>query len=165
MDLLLEHQNGEFKRFYTDHRLSLQESNKMFWLYTLLVDILRKVRSSINRIIIENEKNGFYPSKNASFDILSLADQLHRSKSTYSDSPKHSKIYFSENQVSNLIKLGLNHLPQAMKAYKEAVWKDMVHKYEASMLEDGFWNKVVNELFRQARENATVTSDLSDLFK
>lgn len=52
MDLLLKHQNREFKRFQSDHDLSLQESNEMFWLYVLSVDILRKVRSSINRIII-----------------------------------------------------------------------------------------------------------------
>lgn len=165
IDLLLEHQNGEFKRFYTDHGLSLQESNKMFWLHTLLVDILRKVRFSINCIIIGKERNGFCPQKNSLFHILSLADQLYRSKSTYSDGLERSKIYFSENQVSNLINLGLNHLPQAIKAYKEAVQKDMMHKYEAFILEDRFGNEVVNELFRQAREDATVTFDLSDLFK
>lgn len=165
IDLLLEYQNGEFKRFYTDHGLSLQESNKMFRFHTLLVDILRKVRSSINRIIIGKEKNGFCPQKNFLFHILSLANQLYRSKSTYSDGPERSKIYFSENQVSNLIKLGLNHLPQAMKSYKKAVQKDMMHKYKASMLEDGFGNEVVNELFRQAKEDATVTSDFSDFFK
>lgn len=35
-----------------------------------------------------------------------------------------------------------------MKAYKEAVRKDKVHKYEAFMLEDGVGNKAVDELFR-----------------
>lgn len=82
----------------------------MFWLYALLVDILKKIRSSINYIIIGKKRNGFHPQKNVSFDILSLANQLHRLKSIYLDIPKHGKIYFSENQILNLIKLGLNHL-------------------------------------------------------
>ena len=93
----------------------------MFQLHALLVDVLRKVRSSINCVIIRKERNGFCPQKDASFDILNLADQLHRSKSTYPEGSKRGKIYFSENQVLNLVQLGLTHLPQAVKAYKEAV--------------------------------------------
>lgn len=38
MDLSLEHQNGEFKRFRTDYGSFFQESEKMFWLHTLLLD-------------------------------------------------------------------------------------------------------------------------------
>lgn len=41
----------------------------------------------------------------------------------------------------------------------------MMHKYEASMLKDGVGNKAINELFKQAREDTIVTSDLSHLFK
>lgn len=44
------------------------------------------------------------------FNILSLANQLYRSKLTYLERPKHGKIYFSENQVLDLIKLGLKYL-------------------------------------------------------
>lgn len=88
---------------------------------------------------------------------------MHRSKSTYPEGPKHGKIYFSENQVPNLVQLGLTHLPRAVKASKKAVQKNKVHK--ASILEDGVGNKVVDELFRQARKDATVTSNLTDLFK
>lgn len=163
IDLLLEYQNREFKRFCTDCGSSLQENDEIFWLHDLLVDVLRKVRSSMNRIIIGKEKDVFCPQKDASFDILSLVDQLHRSKSTYPEGPKRGKIYFSENQVPNLVQLGLTHLSRAVKAYKEAVQKDIMH--EASILEDGAGNKAVDELFRQAREDAAVTSDLTDLFE
>lgn len=41
--------------------------------------------------------------KDASFNILSLANQLYRSKSTHPDGYKYIKIYFSENQVLELI--------------------------------------------------------------
>lgn len=75
----------------------------------------------MNRIIVGKERNGYHLTKNASFDILSLADQLYRSKSTYLEEPKHGKIYFSENQVPDFVKLGLEHLSQAIKAYKETV--------------------------------------------
>ena len=65
----------------------------------------------MNCVIIRKERDGFRPQKNASFDILSLANQLHRLKSTYPEGPERDKIYFSENQVPNLVQLGLTHLP------------------------------------------------------
>ena len=37
--------------------------------------------------------------------------------------------------------------------------------HEASILEDGAGNEAVDELFRQARKDAAVTSDLTDLFE
>lgn len=81
----------------------------MFWLHILLVDALKKIRSFINCIIVDKEKNGYHPINNASFDILSLANQLHRLKSTYPERLKRGKIYFSENQVPDLVKLGLEY--------------------------------------------------------
>ena len=117
----------------------------------------------MNCVIIRKERDGFCPQKDASFDILSLANQLHRSKSTYPKGSEYGKIYFSKNQVSNLVQLGLTHLSQVVKAYKEAVQKDKVHK--TSILEDRARNKIVDKLFRQAREDAVVTSDLTDLFE
>ena len=77
MDLLFEHQNGEFKRFHSNQSSSLQKSNEMFRLHTLLMDALRKVRSSLNKVIIGRKRLGYHPTKNSLFDILSLADQLH----------------------------------------------------------------------------------------
>lgn len=75
----------------------------------------------MNRIILGKEKDGYLPQKNALFDILSLTDQLHRSRSTYLEGQERRKIDFSENQVLDIIKLGQDHLPQAVKAYKKAV--------------------------------------------
>ena len=82
----------------------------MFWLHALSVDALRKVRSSINCIIVGKEKDGYHSTKDAAFDILSLANQLHRSKSTYLEEQERGKIYFLENQVPDLVKLGLEYL-------------------------------------------------------
>lgn len=74
MDLLLEHQNGEFKRFWSDCGSSLQETDEMFKLYTLLVDALTKIRAGINKVIIGREQSERHPTKDTLFDILSLAD-------------------------------------------------------------------------------------------
>ena len=57
----------------------------------------------MNWIIIGREREGYHPVKGALFDILSLADQLYRSKYTHPKGVEHGKIYFSENQVSNHI--------------------------------------------------------------
>ena len=79
MDLLLEHQNGEFKRFRADQDSSLQETDNMFKLHALSVNALSKVRQVMNKVIIRRERSGRHPTKDASFDIQSLADQLYRS--------------------------------------------------------------------------------------
>lgn len=101
----------------------------------------------MNCIIVSKERNGYHPTKDASFDILSFANQLHRSKSTYPKGLKRGKIYFLENQIPDLIKLEVKCLPQAVKVYKEAVRKHTVHKSGAFMLEKDR-NKTVDELFR-----------------
>lgn len=48
INLLLKYYIIEFKWFQSNRDLSQQESNKIFWLYTLLINILRKIRSLIN---------------------------------------------------------------------------------------------------------------------
>ncbi len=120
----------------------------MFRFHTLLVDALRKVRSFINRIVISTEKDGYHLQKDASFDILSLANQLHWSKSTYPESPEQGKIYFSENQVPDLIKLGLEYLPKTVRFDKEAIRKDSVCMGEKTLSGDIAENETVEELFR-----------------
>lgn len=77
MDLLLEHQNGEFKKFRQDRGSSLQDSDEMFKLHALSVDALAKVRRAMNKVIIGREREGRHPVKASSFDILSLADHLY----------------------------------------------------------------------------------------
>lgn len=121
MDLLIEHQNGEFKRFLADRGLSLQESNEMFWLHSLSVDTLRKVRFSMNKVIAGRNQTGRHSTKDASFDILSLADQLYWSKSTNPHGPEHGKIYFSENQVPDLLMQGKSHLHTNIHLYNDVV--------------------------------------------
>lgn len=60
IDLLLEYQNVEFKRFSLDYNFFLYGSNEMFWLQALLVDILRKIRFLMNWIIISQERNSYH---------------------------------------------------------------------------------------------------------
>lgn len=76
-DLFLEHQNRKFKKFQSNCRLSLQESDEIFWLYVLLIDALRKVRLSLNKTIVGKYCSRYHPTKNALFNILSLANQLY----------------------------------------------------------------------------------------
>lgn len=104
MDLLLEHQNCKFKRFRLDRRSSLQETDEIFKLYALLVDTLTKIRAGINKVIIGREQSGRHPTKDLSFNILSLADQLYCSRSTTPDRSEPGKIYFSENPTLDLWK-------------------------------------------------------------
>lgn len=77
INLLFEHQNGEFKRFRGNHGSFLQETNEIFQLYALLVDGISKVRRFINRIVIEQEHSRRYPIKDELFDIQSFIDQLY----------------------------------------------------------------------------------------
>lgn len=55
INLILEHQNGEFKRFQADRGFLLQETDEMFKLYLLSVNTLSKVRQAMNKFIIERE--------------------------------------------------------------------------------------------------------------
>lgn len=75
----------------------------------------------MNQFIISKERDGYYPTKDSFFNILSLTDQLYRSRSTYLEGSKYSNIYFSEKHVLDLIKLGLKYLSHIVKAFKEAI--------------------------------------------
>lgn len=69
INLLLEHQNREFKRFWADKGSSLQETNEMFQLHALSVNALSKTRRVINRFIIKRKRNRRHLTKNSTFDI------------------------------------------------------------------------------------------------
>lgn len=97
------------------------------------------------------------------FDILSLANQLHSSKSTYPKGPEHGKISFSENQDSDFISLRLNHLSQAIMACKKTIGNNYIHDKKTFNTELG--NKKVDELFREARDNTDIISNLEGLYK
>lgn len=178
IDLLLEHQNGEFKQFRSDRRSSLQETDEMFKFCTLSVDALIKIRAEMNKVIIDREQTGRHPTKNILFDILSLVDQLYCSRSTTPDGPKSGKIYFLENSAPDLWKQGLNQLQISVWAFNKSL-----HKNEAIMdpgiennetsgigsaehpiqLDPGA-NEKVTELFSSAQASLGVTSNLANSY-
>lgn len=177
INLLLEHQNSKFKRFCADRRLLLSETDQIFWLHTFLLDSLRKIRSSMNKIIVERERSGLYCEKDASFNILSLANQLYQSKSTCPKGPERDKIYFAENQALNLLKQGFEVFPQAATSYNDTVLKNRVpdapNKLGSPIGGDDNTkdsaefkniNEFVNELFDQAGDKEAVIADLSELY-
>lgn len=179
MDLLLEHQNGEFKRFRSDRGSSLQETDEMFKLHALSVDALAKIRKVMNQVIIGRERSGRHPTKDASFDIQSLADQLYRSRSTTPDGPEPGKIFFSENPAPDLWKEGLNQLHISVWAFNESLRKN--EAIEDPAIENGNEasgigtveypieidlgaNEEVNELFSSARASLGITSNLANAY-
>lgn len=125
MDLLLEHQNGKFKRFRADRGSSLQETDDMFKLHALSVDALSKVRPAINKVIIGRERSGRHPTKDASFDIQSLVDQLYRSRSTTPEGPEPGKIYFSAHSAPDLLKDSINQLHISVWVFNKSLQKSM----------------------------------------
>lgn len=175
MDLLLEHQNGEFKRFRSDRGSSLQESDELFCLHALTVDSLQKLRRAMNKTITARENKGLHPEKDASFDILTLADQLHRSKSTIPEGPEPGNFCFSEIEVPNLVNEGMENLRKNIDLYNLSINNsDTAIIEEPTEEEDSAErlavlaklegnNEVVNELCDTARGRAELTSDLSEL--
>ena len=115
---------------------------------------------------------GRHPPKDASFDILSLADQLYRSRSTNPDGPKPGKIYFSENPVPDLLVQGEEALIKNVLAYNESLSRpggggevigdqsteEVGDKTGLQELQET--NERVNEIFNQARESEFAASDL-----
>lgn len=69
----------------------------------MIVDTFKKMKTSMNQIIIDQEQRERYPYKDSSLNILSLVNQLYRSKTTLLKETEQSKIYFLENQVLDLI--------------------------------------------------------------
>lgn len=178
MDLLLEHQNGEFKRFRSDRGSSLQETDEMFKLHALSVDALIKIRVQMNKVIIGRERGGRHPTKDASFDILSLADQLYCSRSTTPDGPESGKIYFSENPAPDLWKQGLNQLQTSVWAFNKSLRKNealedpgmefnetsSIGTAEHPIQLDPRANEEVDELFSSARASLGVISNLANSY-
>ncbi|MCJ1346490.1 hypothetical protein MMC31_004707 [Peltigera leucophlebia] len=174
MDLLLKHQNGEFKRFKADRGSSLQETDVMFRLHALSVDPLRQIRRIMNKIVIGRERKGNHTEKDSSFDILSLADQLYWSKSTDPDGPQRGKLYFSENPAPDLLAEGEQALGKSLYLYNKSIRENQILSnvvtpelaaetpLDIPELEGS--NETVNLIFESAQADADVTSDLSELF-
>ena len=145
----------------------------MFRLYAFTVDALAKVRQVINRVIVGREQDSYYPTKNSSFDVLSLANQLHRSRSTTLEGPEQGKVYFSLNSMPDLFAEGVQALFPNVKAYNLSLEKTEVlsteisynpgSSFENPMDLDADSNKVVNELFSVAREASSITFNLANV--
>lgn len=84
------------------------------------------MRFFLNKIVVKWQKSGNYPIKNALFNILSLANQLYRSKSIILDGPGTEKTYFSENQILNLPKKRKKNLYCAIDLYNDIITKNKV---------------------------------------
>lgn len=133
------------------------------------------MRTSMNKVIAGRNWTGKHLTKDVSFDILSLADQLYRSKSSHPDGPERGKVYFSENQAPDLMKQGKTHLHTNILSYNEAINQHALsipiseqelalfnEKIEIRKLEGQ--NESVDEQFSLARAEASVTSDLPELY-
>lgn len=79
INLLLKYQNKEFKSFWADKGLFLQEIDEIFQLYVLSINALFKIRQFINKIIIKSKHSTRHPINNTSFEIQSLIDKLYQS--------------------------------------------------------------------------------------
>ncbi|MCJ1344729.1 hypothetical protein MMC31_002932, partial [Peltigera leucophlebia] len=151
------------------------ESDELFRVHALMVDSLQKLRRAMNKTITARVHKGRHPEKDSSFDILSLVDQLHRSKSNVPEGPEQGKIYFLENEAPDLLTEGIEHLRKSIDLYNKSVKnnhtliRDDVTEEEqaaerlaiAAELEGT--NEIINKLFTAAREDADHTSDLSEL--
>lgn len=96
----------------------------------------------MNRIIAgRKQRIERHSIKDASFDILSLADQLYQSKLTNPDGSKRGKIYFSENQVSDLLMQRKKYLHSNIHSYNKLVKKQAlqmpVSEEEAMQIRQG----------------------------
>lgn len=156
----------------------MRETDEMFKLHLLSVDTLSKVRQAINKVIIGREQLEKHLIKDLSFDILSLAKQLYRSKSTVPESSEPGKVYFSENPAPNLILNGIKLLPAQVEAFNillksngpvevqdgdadKDITRAMSHPIQVP--DDGT-NEAIIDLFISVRESAHMTSDLADIF-
>lgn len=114
-----------------------------------------------------------YFTKNTSFNILSLADQLHCSKLTIPNSLESRKIYFSKNLTSNLLEKCEAILHKEVNCYNLSLSRNellsiMSNKYTLKkkiqilkLLEN---NEQVNELFSQNKEANAIILDLSKFY-
>lgn len=116
---------------------------------------------------------GKHLTKNALYDILSLADQLYYSKSIISDSFKQKKIYFSKNTAFNLLKESEVIFYEEVNCYNLSLSKNklltiMSNEYTLkeeiliSKLQEN--NEWVNKLFNQAQKTAAIISDFFKLY-
>ena len=152
----------------------MQETDEMFRLYALSVDTLSKVRGIMNRVIIGTKQSGRHLTKDASFDIQSLADQLYRSQSTIPDGPEPGKVYFSENPCPDLWNEGLQQLHLSVWAFNKSLHNNKISDEHIEPGTDGTAeypieldpeaNEEIDELFSLARASSGVTTNLANAY-
>lgn len=119
---------------------------------------------------------GHHPSKNVSFNILSLADQLHQLKLVIPDGSDIGKIYFYENPVPDCLAQGLEAFEKNIILYNELVDQKKyralatngeqasdkeVQEFQASDLQEREGNNErVNEIFNIARESVFIAKNI-----
>lgn len=129
----------------------------------------------MNKVIAGQNSTGKHPTKDAYFNILSLVNQLYRSKSSYPNGPEHGKVYFLKNQAPDLWKQEKTQLHPNIflynKAIKQYVLSIPAFKEELVLFnkEIEVWelegqNESVDELFSLARAEASITSNLLELY-
>ena len=133
----------------------------------------------MNKIIIQHEQKSYHFIKSSFFNILSFANQLYQSKSIEPNGPQKRKIYFSKNKVSDFLIEDHKALSQNIYLYNQFIKKikilyiiDDDKIIAAAMTLEIFSKrqkleknkKSVNKIFKSARQEAAITSDLSELF-
>lgn len=106
---------------------------------------------------------------------MSLADQLHQSKSIIFNGSQPGKIYFSENSILNLLAQELEAFEKNISLYKKLVDqkkngvianKELTFDEEVQELQvSDFWeldrkNKEVNKIFNTGWETSFITADI-----
>ncbi|MCJ1348014.1 hypothetical protein MMC31_006244 [Peltigera leucophlebia] len=136
INLLLEHQNGEFKRFRTDRGSSLQETDQMFKQHALSLDTLRKVRLGMNKIFVGRDRT--VP------DLLIQGEEaLIKNVLAYNESlsrPGGSGEVIADHSTEEV---------EAQALHPTTMFQELQGT-----------NERVNEIFTQARESEFAASDL-----
>lgn len=178
MNLLLEHQNREFKQFCPNKDYFLQETDQMFKPLIFLINALAKVRRVINRVVIRQKQKDRHLTKDFFFDIQNLANQLYKSFSIYLKRPHLGKIYFLKNSIPNLVTKKIKHLAIAIILFNESVQENkpliaINNKAKKTNIRssvnnlinlDNGTNPVIDELFLKTQDVSSVTSDLVHVF-
>ena len=117
----------------------------------------------MNIIIIGQEWEGYYSKKNSYFDILSLANHLHRFQSTIPKGLSLEKIYFLLNLVPNLFAEDIEALFSNINLYnwsfeKNKVLTSIIFSYKSGSTLNNLLNldarniETINEMFNIAGE-------------
>lgn len=148
----------------------------MFESHILLVNAFAKVRRFINRIIIGQEYSGKHSTKDISFNIQSLVDQLYQLSQITPDRPELSKINFLKNSILDLLDESINQLSLSIQAFNQSLYRvwifDNTKKHKEigqkassnhSIELDVGTNDELNKFYLSTRKSLILTSNLTNL--